>query len=207
MPRQEAVMSEHDIQQQNAAGGPRPGDLPQGAETPGPRVEELGARVRELEDAWKRALAEAENMRKRMERETERVRAAERAHVAAAWLPVLDNLDLALEHAAADPRSVIAGVEAIRDQALGVVAGLGFPRRNDVGAPFDPTCHEAVSVQPLADAVPGTVVSILRPGYGEADRPLRPAAVVVAAAPPTPDGTDAAPAVTEEKRGAAHGRR
>ena len=67
--------------------------------------------------------------------------------MAAEWLPVLDNLDLALAHAAADPAAIIEGVRAVRDQAVGVLARLGFPRRDDLGANFDPARHEAIGVR------------------------------------------------------------
>ena len=70
----------------------------------------------------------------------------------------------------------------MRDQALALLAGLGFPRRDDRGASFDPARHEAVGTRPDPDAAGGTVVEVLRPGYGDADRQLRPAQVVVARA-------------------------
>ena len=97
-----------------------------------------------------------------------------------AWLPVLDNLELALQHAAADPGRIVPGVQAVHEQALSVLADLGFPRRADLNEPFDPALHEAVATQPDADAAPGTILQVIRPGYGGADRPLRPASVVVA---------------------------
>ena len=112
--------------------------------------------------------------------EVERERAYERNRAASALLPIVDNLDLALEHAAADPRSLIQGLLAVRDQAVNALAMLGFPRRDDLGVHFDPSRHEAVGSVPGADAAPGTVVAVVRPGYGEGDRQLRPAAVVVA---------------------------
>jgi molecular chaperone GrpE len=101
--------------------------------------------------------------------------------VAAEWLPVVDNLDLALEHAGKDPESIMDGVRAVRDQALAVLARLGFPRRADVGSEFDPARHEAVAAVPALDAPAGTVVHVVRPGYGDGEHQLRPAAVVVAA--------------------------
>ena len=69
---------------------------------------------------------------------------AERARVAGEWLPVLDNLELALAHADADPAVIIDGVRAVRDQAAGVLQRLGFPRRDDLGTVFDPSRHDAV---------------------------------------------------------------
>jgi molecular chaperone GrpE len=104
--------------------------------------------------------------------------AAERRRVAASWLPVVDNLELALAHA--DSASPIAtGIQAIRDQALDLLAALGYQRDAETGVPFDPARHEAVSVTP-GQGEPGTVVSVVRPGYGQGEQQLRPAAVVVA---------------------------
>lgn len=143
-------------------------------------VTELRSRVTQLEDQWRRAVADLDNFRKRTSREQEGQRAAERARVAAEWLPVVDNLDLALEHAGADPESIVDGVRSVRDQALAVLARLGFPRQADVGTAFDPARHEAVATR-ADDAVPeGTVIGVVRPGYGDDAHQLRPAAVVVA---------------------------
>ena len=140
----------------------------------------LEQRVAELEDLWRRALAELDNYRKRTTRELARARRDERAKAAAEWLPVIDNLDLALEHARADPENIVEGVRAVRQQALAVLAALGYPRRDDEGVAFDPTYHEAVSTVEDEDLPPGTVARVVRPGYGSEDEVLRPAAVVVA---------------------------
>jgi molecular chaperone GrpE len=165
--------------QDNAAAA----DAAAGAEsteaTEHPRVAELQARVAELEDRWRRALADFDNLRKRTARDAERQRLDERARVAREWLPVIDNLDLALEHAKSDP-ALLAGVQAVRDQALAILAALGFPRQTDVGTAFDPQRHEAVGTLADAQAPPGTVLHVVRPGYGDGERQLRPAAVVVA---------------------------
>ncbi|MBV9315122.1 MAG: nucleotide exchange factor GrpE [Pseudonocardia sp.] len=133
-----------------------------------------------LEGQLRRALADLDNLRKRYTRELERQRAAEVGRVASAWLPVLDNLDLALGHADADPATIIEGVRAVRDQALAVLAKLGFSRHDEVGVPFDPARHEVVNVVDDPRAEPGTVVAVLRPGYGTPERQLRPGAVTVA---------------------------
>jgi molecular chaperone GrpE len=143
-------------------------------------VGELRAQVAQLEDRWRRVVADFDNFRKRVAREVSQQRDDERARVAAQWLPVLDNLELALQHAGADPTSIVSGVGAVRDQALAVLADLGFPRRSDVNEPFDPSRHEAVATLPDAKAAPGTILQVIRPGYGSDERPLRPAAVVVA---------------------------
>jgi molecular chaperone GrpE len=142
----------------------------------------LESRVNELEDLWRRALADLDNLRKRFTREVERERADERSRVAASWLPIVDNLELALGHAAVDPTAVMEGVRSVRDQAVNVLSGLGFARDDEAGQPFDPARHEAVSAVPGgADVPPGTVLHVVRPGYGGGEHQLRPAAVVVAA--------------------------
>ena len=96
------------------------------------------------------------------------------------WLPVVDNLDRALAHSSADPAAIIDGVEAVRAQALDVLARLGFPRRDDRGARFDPARHEAVASRPDPGAEADSVAEVVRPAYGEGDHQLRPAQVVVA---------------------------
>jgi len=136
----------------------------------------------DYEDRWRRAVADLDNVRKRQARDLVQERAAERARVAAAFLPVLDTIDMALAHAEADPNAIVAGVRAVRDQALAVLSGLGYPRQDDVGVPFDPLRHEVVAVVSPEEAgqPAGAVAAVLRPGYGEPERQLRPAAVTVA---------------------------
>ncbi|MFC8038030.1 nucleotide exchange factor GrpE [Paenarthrobacter sp. NPDC057355] len=140
-----------------------------------------------MEDQWRRALADADNVRKRAARDGALLRAQERAAVSLAWLPVLDNLELALEHAPAgaeDP--FVEGIDSIRKQAVETLARLGYPRIDAANVPFDPRVHEVVSVVETDDVPPGTLVRVLRPGYGSPDNTLRPAAVVVSRAV-TPD--------------------
>jgi molecular chaperone GrpE len=156
-----------------------------GADAPGPdvaAVADLEARVAAAEDQRLRALADLDNLRKRCAAQVERAGADARAQVAGQWLPVVDNLERALEHAAADPRTIVEGIRAVREQALSVLAGLGYPRRDDTGATFDPARHEAIATTHDPRVPPGTVVQVVRPGYGAPDHQLRPAQVVVAKA-------------------------
>ncbi|MFE9988941.1 nucleotide exchange factor GrpE [Streptomyces sp. NPDC005381] len=177
-------------------GRPPRGDPPQPGPPPQPEVahdepgldagglapagEENTTAVAELEDRWRRARADLDNLRKRHARELERDRAVERSRTAAAFLPVLDNLELALTHAGADPGAIVEGIRAVRDQAVNVLELLGYPRHAETGVAFDPARHEVVGVVQDPDSPPGTVVEVLRPGYGEGERQLRPAAVTVA---------------------------
>jgi molecular chaperone GrpE len=144
-------------------------------------LEEAREKAAEMEDRWRRTAAELDNFRKRVARESGQQRDTERALVAASWLPVVDNLELALEHADAEHDAIVEGVRTVRDQALGVLAGLGYPRFDDSGKSFDPSLHEAVGTTPAPDVPAGTIVHVVRPRYGDGARVLRPAAVVVAA--------------------------
>jgi molecular chaperone GrpE len=164
-------------------------------------VARLEARVEDLADQRLRALAELENARKRYDRELGQARAQERIRVTREWLPVLDNLERALAHSDADPESIIGGVRAVTDQAVELVSRLGFPRQDDLGETFDPSRHDAVSARADSDAPDGTVVEVLQPAYGEGDRQLRPALVVVA------KGDLWRPPVTSTRSWACHGQR
>ena len=94
-------------------------------------------------------------------------------------LPVLDNLELALAHAEADPAAIVQGVLATRDQAVQTLAALGYPRDDETNIPFDPNRHEVVAVIEDEQAEPNTVTRVVRPGYGTAGHELRPGAVIV----------------------------
>ncbi|MER7662683.1 nucleotide exchange factor GrpE [Streptomyces sp. NPDC096193] len=151
------------------------------AESPqGPESDDRTAELDDLRDRRHRALADLDNLRKRHARELERERGTERARTAAAWLPVLDNLELALAHAGSDSSPVLEGVKAVRDQAVDVLTRLGYPRDDRTGVPFDPAEHEVVGVVEAEGAEPNTVVEVVRPGYGAGDSQLRPASVIVA---------------------------
>jgi len=144
---------------------------PDSASTPDPCAE--------VEDRLRRALADYDNLRKRYEREAAQVRAAERERVAAAFLPVVDDLERALAHADGDGGEIARGLAVVLDEAHLVLARLGYPRYEDLGEVFDPQRHEALGAVD-ADAPAGTVVATVRPGYGEDGDILRPAGVMVA---------------------------
>jgi molecular chaperone GrpE len=144
----------------------------------------------EVRERAQRAIADADNARKRAERTAADRVAAERQRVAAVWLPVLDNLDLALRHAGADPEAIVQGVAQVRDQAEEILARLGFGPVGAVGERFDPTRHEAVEAVEEPDLPAGTIVRVIRPGYGGERLLLRPAVVAVARAGGSGEGSD-----------------
>jgi molecular chaperone GrpE len=149
------------------------------APDPGSAQDDWDAERARLEDRWRRAVADLDNLRKRYARELESIRSSERSAVADAWLPIVDNLERALEHAGEDSSAVTEGVRSILAQALNVLERLGYSRDTETGVPFDPQRHEVVGVVDDADQPSGTVLEVVRPGYGNGANQLRPASVVV----------------------------
>jgi len=148
-------------------------------------VEELRRQVEEKQDKLLRALAEAENFKRRTQRERdESVRYANET-LLRDLIPVLDNLERALEAArtTGGATGVVGGVELIQRELLKVLERAGVTRYSALGQPFDPTRQEAIARVVSADAKPGTVVGETMPGYLLHNRVLRAALVSVAAAP------------------------
>ncbi len=149
-----------------------------GAE-PSALAEELEAARRERDeylDALQRLKAEFENSRKRQERERVRVLESASERLMIELLPVLDNLDRALE-AEGDIRE---GVRATRDQLADVLGMEGLLAVASDGQPFDPNVHEAVMGQPSEEHEEGTILQTFQRGYLLNGKPIRPAQVVVA---------------------------
>lgn len=141
--------------------------------------DELDATRRERDqylDALRRLKAEFENSRKRQERERERILSMASESLVQDLLPVLDNLDRALE-AGGDIRE---GVHATRDQLAEVLANEGLLPVASDGEPFDPNVHDAVMGQPSEEHEEGTVIQTFQRGYSLNGKPIRPAKVVVA---------------------------
>jgi molecular chaperone GrpE len=162
------------------------------AETPGgetasevSEVDDLRRQLAEKNDRMLRALAEADNTRRRAQRDREdAVRYAAEALVRDV-IPVLDNLDRALEaaRAAGDAPGIVDGVELIRREFVKVLEQHGVTRFSALGKPFDPNQHEAIARVVSVDKEPNTVVGETAPGYSLRGRVVRPAQVAVAAAP------------------------
>ena len=149
------------------------------------RIQELERQLAEQKDRMLRAVAEADNVRRRTQRDAEdRVRHANESFVRE-LIPVLDNFDRALDSArrAGGADTVVAGVELIQRELMRVLERAGVSRYSAIGQPFDPTRHEAIARVVSGDSAPNTVVSETAPGYTLHGRVLRPAMVAVAAAP------------------------
>lgn len=149
------------------------------------QVDELRRQLDDKQDRLLRALAEADNVRRRAQRDRDEFVKYANETLLRDLVPVLDNMDRALEAArsASGADGVVAGVELIQRELLRVLERAGVTRYSAVGQPFDPTRHEAIARVVSAQAKPDTVVSETAPGYLLHGRILRPAMVAVAAAP------------------------
>jgi len=169
------------------------------------KVAELDKKQKETYDRFLRATADLENFRKRSRRDVADARVAARASALREVLPVVDNLERALQHAetSAEPGGVIDGVKLVLRQFAQALERCEVKPVEAEGKAFDPNFHEAVSQIESDEHAPGTVVSVLQRGYLIGDRLLRPSMVVVAKAPPAPpaDESEAADATDGEGKG------
>jgi molecular chaperone GrpE len=142
---------------------------------------DLQAELEQMEDRFKRALADLDNYRKRSARELERLVTERGDAVLRDWLEVVDGVERALQQTPDTP--LYDGLRAVLEHMDAVLERHGVRRIGERGEPFDPNRHEAVDVRETDEAADRTVVEVLRSGYARGDRVLRPAQVVVARAP------------------------
>jgi molecular chaperone GrpE len=159
------------------------------------RIAELEAEKARLEeekqDHWDRLLratADLDNFRKRARRDADDARYEARTRILKEMLPVIDNLERAVEHAgqAGAETGMIEGVQLVLRQFAQALERCEVIPVEAQGKPFDPNVHEALSQAVTGEHPPGSVVQVLQRGYKIGDRLLRPALVVVAKAPPEP---------------------
>ena len=163
-------------------------DAPEGAAEAAERGDEVAELRRQLDDRQDRllrALAETDNVKRRAQRERDEYTRYANEALIRDILPVLDNLERALEAArsAGNAANVVEGVELILRELLKVLERAGVTRYSALGQPFDPTRHEAIARVVSPDGAPDTVVRETAPGYLLHGRVLRAALVAVAAAP------------------------
>ncbi len=157
--------------------------------SPEARVAVLEAELAEHKDRLLRALAEAENTRRRAQRERDDATKYAISGFAKELLSAADNLRRALdslpEAEAGDERtrSLLAGVAATERELLSVFERHGIRRIDPMGERFDHNLHQAIFEVERGDRPPGTIVEVLQPGYQLHDRLLRPAMVGVAKPP------------------------
>jgi len=142
-------------------------------------LESLRRECDELKEQLLRRRAEFENFRKRVERERQQAGEDAVAKVLKALIPVVDNLDRALQ-VGGSAESLREGVELTRREPLAILEAQGVKVDEPLGQPFDPERHQALAHEPVPGAPEGTVVEVYRKGYSYRDRLLRPALVKVA---------------------------
>lgn len=170
-------------------------------ESGGDRIAALQAAAEEAKDQMMRALAEADNARKRAVRDREEASKYAISTFARDLLEVADNLRRALEAIpaellSADPRvkSLMEGIDATERNLLKTFEKNGIRRMDPLNAPFNPNFHEVLFETPGTGKPAGIVVHVMETGYTLNDRLLRPAKVGVAKddgngnTPPHPGG-------------------
>lgn len=142
------------------------------------------AEIAAASDRALRTLAEFDNYRRRTERDREESQRRGRADVLRELLEVADNFDRAMAHAGDGvPASFLEGMQLVARGLHDLLDRKGVARIEAEGKPFDPEVHEALGALPTDGAEPNTVIQVIQPGYLLEDRVLRPAKVLVAAAP------------------------
>jgi len=145
---------------------------------------ETEAKAQENWDKYLRLAAELENVRKRAARDVEKAHKFALERIVADLLEVRDSLEMALS--AGEESSIenlIEGNETTLKLLTTVMQRYGVEDIDPLGEPFDPNQHEAMTMQPSADAEPDSVLTVFQKGYALNGRLLRPARVVVATEP------------------------
>jgi molecular chaperone GrpE len=153
-----------------------------GTEAAPPSVDpSLEARLAEMSDAYLRAKAEVENIRRRADEEMSKARKFAVESFAESLLPVKDSLEAAIAIPAATPEQLLEGVHATLRQLSATLERNKVLEINPAaGTKFDPHQHQAISMVPAGQEA-NTVVTVLQKGYLIAERVLRPALVTVSA--------------------------
>lgn len=141
------------------------------------------AKVKDQQDAVLRAKAEVENMRRRTEQEIDKARKYALNKFAEELLPVIDNLERAIQAADTEAEVVkplLEGVELTHKTFVDTVAKFGLKEINPEGETFNPELHQAMSIQESPDHESNTVMFVMQKGYELNGRVIRPAMVMVA---------------------------
>lgn len=161
---------------------------PDEAESLRQQLAEAQAKAAENWDKALRAVAELENVRRRVEREAALLQKYALERVLGDLIGVNDSLELALKAVAQEneeTRKHLEGLQLTHKQLWQALERYGVTALDPQGQPFNPELHEAVSTLESADLPPNHVVSVMQRGYKLHDRLLRPAMVVVSRAAPT----------------------
>lgn len=154
----------------------------------GEEIERLTNERDEMRDRFMRALADAENARKRGERDRREAEQYGGAKLSRDILPVFDNLKRALESVSDEHREVsgalIEGVELTMKELISIFKKHGIePVSPEVGSKFDPQLHQAMFEAPVPGTKAGEIIQVMADGFILHDRLLRPAQVGVSSTP------------------------
>ncbi|MEJ5241655.1 MAG: nucleotide exchange factor GrpE [Anaerolineales bacterium] len=146
------------------------------------KLSDAEARAAEYLDGWQRAQAEFINFRRRLERDRQAEYVAMKAEIIKKFLPVLDDLERALQHPpqAEDLQAWVQGVELILRKMQGILQAEGVERIEAEGQMFDPNVHEAIAHEAVDGQESGRVIAVVQQGYRLGERVIRPALVRVA---------------------------
>lgn len=149
-------------------------------------------RVTHLTEAHKHAKQQLSHLQKRRQQEKAEQKKFGHSKVVLGMLPVLDHLQMAIQHAEANPQAIVSGVEMVMAQFHSALASVGVsPVPSAPGTVFDPGVHEAILHSPTNDVPPGTIFQEVAAGYTLHGRLLRASRVTVAAALPEDSATAA----------------
>ncbi len=149
-------------------------------------VAKLAAELADAKDQVLRAQADVQNARRRAEKDVENARKFALEKFSGDLLPVVDNLERALESIDTEDdtlKPITEGVELTLKSFTDVLTKFSVEQINPVGEPFDPQVHEAVGMVPNPDVEPNTVLHVVQKGYTLNGRVIRAAMVMVAKAP------------------------
>ena len=144
------------------------------------------AQVKEQQDSVLRARADSDNARRRADAEVEKARKFDLERFAGELLPVLDNLERAIQAGDAENEAVkplLEGVDMTLKSFVSTIEKFGLTPIDPQGEGFNPELHQAMSMQESADHAPNTVMAVMQKGYQINGRLLRPAMVMVSRAP------------------------
>lgn len=143
------------------------------------KLAEAESKASEYRDTWMRSQAEFQNYRKRLERDNELTYVSMKGDIVKKILPVLDDLERALQNRPTD-NAWANGIDLIARKMQNILDSEGIQRIEAEGMEFDPKFHEAISHEPADGVKSGFVISVVQNGYMLGDRVIRPALVRVA---------------------------
>lgn len=179
---QTAEQAEAEAASGNAQEGEQPRDGEDSVESLRARLDSLNAAMEAAKEQVLRSQAEAQNARRRADQDIEKAHKFGQEKLVVDLLPVVDNLERALDSLNLDDpsfKAIIEGIELTHKSFIDVLAKHKIEAINPEGEPFDPELHQAMTMVANPDVEPNTVIDVFQKGYTLHGRLVRPAMVVV----------------------------